>query len=143
MMERSGRILSLHAESMIVTVDTAPACSQCGSRKACHGGSSELTLALPAGPGLKPGDLVTLALPAGRLNHAALLAWLLPALALLAGAALGQWSNGQDSGAILGAATGLLAGLASARRLARRLDGEHFEPCITAPFETQPRSPTR
>lgn len=140
MMERSGRILALHAESMLVSVETAPACSQCGSRKACHSGGSEQTLALPRMPGLEAGDLVTLALPASRLNHAALLAWLLPALALLAGAALGQWRDGRDTGAILGAAAGLALGLAAARGLATRLASNHFEPCLTETPETPPRS---
>lgn len=142
MMERSGRILALHAESMLVSVETEPACSQCGSRKACHGGGSEQTLSLPLSPGLAPGDLVTLSLPASRLNHAALLAWLLPALSLMAGAGLGQWHTGRDIGAILGAGIGLAIGLVCARGLARQLSHEDFEPCLTETPETPPRSHT-
>lgn len=140
-MERPARVLAIEATQMIVAVETAPACSQCGSRKACHRSGTEQTLSLPLQPGLRAGDTVLLGMPTGRLNQAALLAWLLPVLALMLGATLGQLLDGHDIGAIIGAAAGLAVGLTTARVCAARMVAGHFEPCVEHNFQSPTRSP--
>lgn len=130
MIQRPARIIAIHAQSMEVAWDPASACGSCGSKKACHGNQAEQRLQLPAQHGLAAGDEILLGIEARSLNLAALLAWLLPALALLLGACAGQAAAGSDLAAIIGAASGLCAGLLIARPLARRYAEEHMQPCI-------------
>jgi positive regulator of sigma E activity len=58
---------------------------------------------LPVSGALEPGTSVTVALPGGRVLLASILLHGLPLLAILAGAAIGAWSTGTDTGTLLGA----------------------------------------
>lgn len=136
MIQRPARIVAIHAQGMEVAWDPASACGSCGSKKACHGDQAEQRLQLPAQRGLAAGDEILLGIEARSLNLAALLAWLLPALALLLGAMLGQALAGSDSAAILGACGGLVAGLLLARPLARRYADDQMHPQIQTCFQT-------
>lgn len=136
MIERPARVIAIHARSIEVEVDAAAACSQCGSRKACHGGQNTQRFELPLQPGLRAGDTVSLAMDVGSLNLAALLAWLLPALALMLGALLGQALLGTERAAIGTAAIGLACGLFISRQLAQRYAEPHMLPSIQTCFQT-------
>lgn len=136
MIQRPARIVAIHAGRMEVAWDPASACGSCGSKKACHGNQAEQRLQLPAQAGLAAGDEILLGIEARALNLAALLAWLLPASALLLGAMLGQTLAGSDLAAILGAGGGLGAGLLLARPLARRYAEEHLQTDIQPCFQT-------
>ena len=76
---------------------------------------TRLTLRRDTGT-LKPGDALSLSVPGRALLQAALLAYGLPLLAMLAGALL-LGLSGSDGRAVLGAGLGLLIGLPLGRRL--------------------------
>lgn len=136
MIQRPARVIAIHADHMQVAFDPASACGSCGSKKACHNGNPERSLQLPVQAGLATGDEILLGIESSSLNLAALLAWLLPAFALLLGAALGQALFGSDLAAILAALGGLTAGLLLARQLARRYADPHMQPSIQTCFQT-------
>lgn len=136
MIQRPARVIAIHADHMQVAFDPASACGSCGSKKACHSGNPERSLQLPVQAGLAAGDEILLGIESSSLNLAALLAWLLPAFALLLGAALGQALFGSDLAAILAALGGLTAGLLLARQLARRYADPLMQPSIQTCFQT-------
>ena len=86
----------------------------CGMSKHAVGGQAAV-LNLPAPSGLKAGDFVNVGLPESGLTLAALLGYLFPALATLAGALIGISSGGTDATTALGAAAGFAGSLVVAR----------------------------
>ena len=101
-------------------------CSSCGHGSAC--GMARLArrqntadMEFPAPPGLRVGELVTLRMPENRTGVFALIGYLLPALALVAGAAIGNILGGNDTNTALGALIGFFAALLSAHWLSQRL----------------------
>ncbi|MDO6386788.1 MULTISPECIES: SoxR reducing system RseC family protein [unclassified Uliginosibacterium] len=136
MIQRPARVIAIHADHMQVAFDPASACGSCGSKKACHGENPEHSLQLPVQAGFSAGDEILLGIESRTLTLAALLAWLMPALALLLGAMLGQALFGSDLAAILAALGGLAGGLLIARQLARRYADDQMQPCIQPCFQT-------
>ena len=70
----------------------------------------------------KVGDAVMISVPEGAVLRAALLAYLLPLLFLIVGAALGT-AAGSDRDALIGAGAGLVGGLLVLRLVQARLAG--------------------
>ncbi len=119
MIQRSGHIMAIHDGLATVRVERASACSSCGTRSVCGAGSAAGSqMSVPVPPGARTGDRVTLSLASGMLTRAALLAYLLPALTTIFGAAL--LSAGGDLAAVAGALCGLGLGLVALRLLGRR-----------------------
>jgi positive regulator of sigma E activity len=77
---------------------------------------------LPAIRHLKPGTVVTVALPERSVLHASMLLHGMPLAAILLGAAAGTAVTATDGGALLGAVAGLAIALAAFRPLGRRLE---------------------
>ena len=73
--------------------------------------------------GAAVGDVVMISIAEGAVLHVALLAYLLPIVLLIAGAALGTALFAHDLPALLGAVLGLLIGLLILRSQQRRLAG--------------------
>jgi sigma-E factor negative regulatory protein RseC len=114
---RSGRIVAIRDGLATIRVETPSACGGCGSRGAC-GTASGTTVLLPVPATARPGDAVTLALAEGLLVRGALRVYLLPATAMLLGAALlSIWG---DLAAVGGALSGLGLGLIAMRMITRR-----------------------
>lgn len=133
MLERSGKIIAIHADCIEVKVDTPSACSHCGSRSSCHGtGGANVTLPLEAG--MHTGDTITLGMEESTVNYSALLAYLLPALSLIAGAWLGNSLSAShaDLFAMTGAALGLGLGMAAAWSLGKLLGPAQQLPVVYA-----------
>lgn len=120
MIARPGTVIAVRDGLAAVAVDVPSACGACRSRSVCGTGGARRVVEVPAAA-LKRGDAVTLSLPEGALNRSALLAYLLPAAAFVAGALAAQAAGGGDGAAALGAVLGLAAGLVATRLLARRL----------------------
>lgn len=123
MISRPGTVIAIRDGLAAVAVDVPSACGACRSRSVCGTGGTggaRRVVQVPAAA-LRRGDTVALSLPDGALNRSALLAYLLPAAAFVAGALAGQGAGGGDGAAALGALLGLAAGLAATRLLARRL----------------------
>jgi len=141
MLERSGKIIAIHADQVEVKVDTPSACSHCGSKSNCHGtGGQHVTL--PLEPGMHTGDTITLGMEESTVNLSALLAYLLPALSLIAGAWLGNSLSAShaDLFAIAGASLGLGLGMSSAWILSK-LVGPTQQMPIVSPCASHISSP--
>jgi len=140
MIERPGRVIAIHAEVMDVRVDTAAAaaCSHCASKKTCNGDKDHQFISLPLQPDVHMGDEVILSIPERTVNISALLIYLLPALSLLLGAALGEGIRHSNPAAMLGALLGLIAGLCAARLLAKLFSQDSLAPDVHPCFQTTP-----
>ncbi len=123
-MENFGVIKRIEGEQVFVEVDpVVSGCGRCHEAGGC--GSSLLTQSLrpakfrlyrlPNCIGASVGDHVILSVPEGAVLRASLLAYLMPILLLIGGAALGMALDGQDSAALSGAGIGLLLGLLGLR----------------------------
>jgi len=117
MITTRGRVVSIQADEALVRLPAPEGCGKCGSRGGCSG-AQERVLRLPAGD-LQAGDEVTLATTEGALHRGILAAYVMPALAIIAGAVLGQINFGTDEAAVAGAGLGLAAGLLLLRLLGR------------------------
>lgn len=73
------------------------------------------------GIGARIGDAVMISVPEGAVLRVALLAYLLPVLCLIVGAAIGTSVYGEDRFALAGAVIGLMTGLLLLRLLQPRL----------------------
>ena len=115
----TARVLRVQSEMVQLEVDTAQACSLCAIERSCAGlrlGAKPAPLILLADNrcDARPGHEVQLNLPGGGLAWSATLLYLLPALAMVVGAALGSGVGSEilgcspDHGAIAGAGLALL-----------------------------------
>ncbi len=130
MMERTARVVAIHADHMEVAVHAAAACGACGARKACQGDAAARVFALPIVPGVEAGSDVSLALEDHRLILSAVLAYLLPATACVFGAVIGQALGHANLAAFAGAVLGLCAGLLPARLMGTWVGHHWNEPAI-------------
>jgi len=115
----------LAADGRSVDLELAPARSCEGCKGLCLWSLQRRPSRLSVSPnqtigGLMPGDELILRVPSAAVLRAALIAYGLPLLSLLTGAAtLG--AGGDDRGAVLGAVLGLALGVPLGRRLQRKL----------------------
>lgn len=148
-LEHAGVVTSIAGRSAIVEIRT-DGCSGCGH--GAHCGIGQLArerpatrLTVPLDRPLVPGEVVTVALSARQLERSALLGYLLPAVAMLLGAALGEASGGSDEAAALGALAGLLTAVAVARlaltRIPRLATTPHLLPAQADPQPHAPPTP--
>lgn len=137
MIEHWGMVRAIDDGLATVVVETT-ACGVCGHDGHCgvgrvSAGRQATTLSLPAVGGLKVGDFVNVGLPEAGLSFAALVGYLLPALATLLGAGLGYATGGGDSATALGAAGGFAASLVAARIALGLMPGFAPRPQILPP----------
>jgi positive regulator of sigma E activity len=145
MIERSGRIIAIHAEGIDVLIQPEAACTACGARKACQGERAGQRISMPLQPGLSLGDSVAITMQSDALIRSALLAYLLPAICLILGAGLGQTIGMNDSTAMIGSGIGLAGGLLAARLLSILFKHGTPKPSLEACLQAsnlQPRSTT-
>ena len=107
MIEHRGVVQRIERGRAWVAIATA-GCKRAAGRPAT-------LLSVPCAADLRPGDFVTVGLPAQSLTLPALLGYLFPAFAMLFGAWLGAEFDGSDGATALGA----MAGFACALMLAR------------------------
>lgn len=125
MIEHTGIVEKLDNGRITIAI-RLEGCASCGHGSECGMAklarlqkTAHMDFAAPAG--VQIGDQVTLAMPESGMHHFALLGYLLPALALVIGAALGSAYGGSDVATALGAFLGFLLSLLIARPLTRRL----------------------
>lgn len=111
--EQTGRVTGIEGEFALIQVEGG-GCGRCHEAGGC--GGQQLTQMFCSTPrqyrvrnplGAKPGDQVSIILPAGALSRYATLAYGLPLVGLMGGAVLGEIVGG-NGGALLGAAVGAL-----------------------------------
>ncbi|MDR2092833.1 MAG: SoxR reducing system RseC family protein [Azoarcus sp.] len=121
-----GTVLAVDDGRLVLAIDNA--CTHCGHGKACGigklaaGRRTHIDIAHIDAASiacLRAGDRVCLAAPENALA-APLLGYILPALAMLAGAGIGQGAGG-DLPAVFGAGAGFILALMLTRYFARRL----------------------
>lgn len=125
MIEHAGIVESVSSGRAVISVatDGCDGCSHgggCAMNKLVRSGKAT-HLELPAPAGLQAGDHVILQLPENRMPLTAVLGYLVPALAVLAGAGFGDGVFASDGAAMLGALGGFLAAMAFARYVLPRL----------------------
>ncbi|MBS1208401.1 MAG: positive regulator of sigma RseC/MucC [Proteobacteria bacterium] len=138
MIERRGKVIAIHTDSIQVAMQPESACSACGARRACQGEAAGRVFSLPLHPGLRCGDTVSLQMESGTLTLSALIAYLLPAITLILGAWCGEWLGQSDNFAMSGAALGLAGGMFAARLLARLFSHTELQPNVQACFQPPP-----
>lgn len=116
MLRAEARVVAIRDDEAELALDVPAACGACRAQPVC-GGSNERRLRLPHPGRLRPGDGVRIELPAQRLAAGAALAYLMPAMAMSAGALL--LSPGGDLSAALGAFSGLGVAIVLLRLAAR------------------------
>src|SRR5574343_599822 len=141
--EHPGRVQAIHAGRARIQVDTGGCggCSHgdgCAMNKLVQSGRSA-SMELPAPAGLQVGDLVTLRLPDSSVLRTATLGYVLPTLAVLAGAGLGNQYG--DMAAMAGAASAFLLTLGFSRTLLPRIPGLLPSPeiVVTHPHRRPPQ----
>ncbi len=122
-------VISVTHDSVLLSIDAAPACARCAAGKGCGAG-------ILAGPGrprrfavardpalsLSVGDQVRLSMRSSHLLRASVLAYGLPLAGIVLSLAAGSWiiDGLGDSQAVMIALPGYLAGYATGRYLLRR-----------------------
>ncbi len=116
MIEEQGQVLGWHQGIARVRVDRSTACGSCQARAACGKGLSQMAgrrsheVDARCEQPVQVGDTVVLGVEESLLVQGALLVYLLPLAALLAGALLGAWlQNGEGWSIALGFAGFALA----------------------------------
>lgn len=113
---RHGEVISVVHDRALIRLEPSSGCSACGNRGSCGSGDAKSRLIEMATPAhARAGDIVTVNIPAASLSLAAMLGYLLPPVALLAGAIAAEQFYSSDLAAVIGAALGLVAGVLAAR----------------------------
>jgi sigma-E factor negative regulatory protein RseC len=113
MLEETGSVVAIEGDQARVTLVRSEACGSCSAKHICHPTSSKtMEMEVLNKAGAKPGDKVIISLPAEELLKASTSAYLMPAMAAVAGAAIGWNRSGTDAGAIIGCAVGLVLAFA-------------------------------
>ncbi len=143
MLTETGRVVAVEADGVWVETIRQSTCGACAARKGCgHGllnryaeGRRGYIRVLP-GPRLTPADCrvddqVMISLPETVILRGSFVVYLVPLLALLAGAAAGATMIGSDAGALAGAGIGLALGFGLVRYHAwRHRDNRAMQPTM-------------
>jgi positive regulator of sigma E activity len=128
-------------ELLVEVPQRASACGNCNSRDGCQTGllglrSGNRQYRVPNRIGAVIGDRVSLSVADGTIASAAWFSYLLPALAVIAVAAIGQSMAG-DAGAVIGGFVGLVLSLLLLRRreLQLRRNGAVLSACRSASID--------
>lgn len=90
MITEIGTVQEIKKTYAVIKVQKSSACAQCSSRETCDISNRDMTIEVINDIQAKKGDLVKLTMPEGTLLKASFLVYLLPVIALLAGAFSGK-----------------------------------------------------
>lgn len=149
MLTEQGLVVSAQGDKAIVMTHRSEACEACAAKGACKvlGGGKEVEVTALNYIRAKGGDLVELSLPESAFLKASVVTYLLPLVAFLVGAGLGQvlaaplgWSP--DAASITLAGIGLALALGAMTLLNRRMSvREQYIPRITRVLPPLPELP--
>lgn len=126
MIEERATVVEVGPGRALVETSRSGSCGSCGARHACGGlgGGREARVWADDPVGVAPGEEVVIAVPEGTVLRAGFWAYLLPVVALLVGAVLGNaWGPALGLSRDAGAAAVGLAALAAAFLVARLVGG--------------------
>ncbi|MBN1627480.1 MAG: SoxR reducing system RseC family protein [Deltaproteobacteria bacterium] len=90
MLTELGTVQEIKKTYAVIKIQKSSACAHCSSRETCDISNKDTTIELINDLGAKEGDLVEIRIPEGTLLKASFLVYLLPVIALLAGAFSGK-----------------------------------------------------
>jgi sigma-E factor negative regulatory protein RseC len=107
MLEETASVLSVKGGRAVVELVRSEACGSCSAKSMCHPASGEsMRMEVDNPLSAAPGNRVTVSLPPEELLKASATAYLMPATAIVAGAAIGWSRTGTDLGSMVGAGAG-------------------------------------
>lgn len=107
MLEETASVVSLRGDSATVVLVRSDACGGCAAAHMCHPSSGDaMQMEVKNVAGAHPGDKVVISLPPDELLKASATAYLMPAVAAVAGGAIGWSRYGTDAAAIAGTLVG-------------------------------------
>ncbi len=107
MLEETASVVSLDGDRATVVLVRSDACGGCSAKHMCHPSSGDtMRMEVRNLTDAHPGDKVVVSLPAGELLKASATAYLMPAVAAVAGGAVGWSRYGTDGAAIVGTVIG-------------------------------------
>jgi sigma-E factor negative regulatory protein RseC len=138
MNEEEGIVREIRDAKALVVTDRRSMCGQCAAHGFCEmiGGGKEMIAEATNPLGAKAGDTVKIGIPHGTVTKASTVVYLIPALGLVGGAALGYYVgklNGFDINvaALIGSVAGIGAAMIWVRRLSSALSKKpSFQPQI-------------
>jgi sigma-E factor negative regulatory protein RseC len=109
MLEETASVIAIEDGHARVTLTRSEACGACSAKNMCHPtGEKSMVMDVLNPAGAQPGDKVVISLPPSELLKASASAYMLPAVAAVAGGAIGWSKTGTDAGAIIGCTIGLV-----------------------------------
>jgi sigma-E factor negative regulatory protein RseC len=118
MIETTARVVSTDNGTVLVEPSTQSGCGGCQSRSVCgvsglgkYFSGTRKAIAVTCDASVRAGDELQLSMSEGDMLKAGLLAYLLPSVLALVGAAVSTAYGLGDAGAVLGAGIGVAAGL--------------------------------
>ncbi len=94
-MKRCGRVIALDGHLAKVSAESSSECRGCSAKSYCHGTEDRArTLTAVNRAGAQVGDMVAYDVDAGKVVLSAMLLWILPILALIAGYLVGDYFGG-------------------------------------------------
>lgn len=110
MLRENATVISTDRDTAKVAITRSEACGHCPAKSSCSAASGEINVLQVANPaGARPGERVIIELPPDQLVRATASVYLLPAVAMVAGATAGWLPTGSDLWAMFGAVAGLAA----------------------------------
>ncbi len=107
MLEETASVVSLEGGNATVVLVRSDACGGCAAKHMCHPSSGDsMQMQVKNLAGAHPGDRVIISLPPDELLKASATAYLMPAVAAVAGGAIGWSRYGTDGAAIIGTVIG-------------------------------------
>jgi len=107
MLEETASVVSLKGDRAIVALVRSDACGGCSAKHMCHPSSGDaMQMEVRNLADAHPGDKVIISLPSKELLKASATAYLMPAVAAVAGGAVGWSRYGTDGAAIVGTVIG-------------------------------------
>ncbi len=107
MLEETASVISLDGDRATVVLVRSDACGGCAAKHMCHPSSGDtMRMEVRNMAEAHPGDKVVISLPASELLKASATAYLMPAVAAVAGGAVGWSRYGTDGAAIVGTVIG-------------------------------------
>ena len=110
MLKETAMVISTTPKRAKVAIVRSEACGNCPAKSMCSAASGDINVLEVRNPvEARPGEKVIIELPPEALVRATALLYLLPAAAMVFGAATGWLQTGTDLGSMFGALTGLAA----------------------------------
>ena len=107
MLEETASVVSLKGDRAIVVLVRSDACGGCSAKHMCHPSSGDvMQMEVRNLADAHPGDKVIISLPSKELLKASATAYLMPAVAAVAGGAIAWSRYGTDGAAIVGTIIG-------------------------------------